>query len=294
MKKKEIFFIGILFFVGLSLAIAGMVTNISPSGNARWAWSDAIGWIDFYTPNTVIVNSAGITGYASSSLGLVSFDCTTPPSGGSVCGTSNYHVMNDGNGNLSGWAWNDTIGWISFCGNASGGSTWNGSAWVCPSSPTYKVTIDTNGNFQGWAWNDTIGWIDFNCDNDSSCGSSNFYVASSWVATGTIGTLDSITYDTGVAGGAQFNSIAWQGALGASGTSVQFQLAVSNASGGPWNFTGPDGTINTYYTPSGPGISTKLNYTLYNNYRYFRYRVTLVATPTSTPRVDNVIVNWSP
>jgi hypothetical protein len=75
---------------------------------------------------------------------------------------------------------------------------------------------------------------------------------------------------------------------------VSFQLAVSNASSGPWNFTGPDGTINTYYVPSGPGVPLKLNYSLYSNYRYFRYRATLVSTPTSTPRVDNVIVGWSP
>jgi hypothetical protein len=304
MKKKEFFFIGILLFAGLSLAIAGTVgTNISPSGNARWAWNDAIGWIDFYTSNNVVVSATGIMGYASSSVGRISFDCTTPPSGGSVCGTSNYHVTNDSNGNLSGWAWNDAIGWISMCGNSSGGSVLSGSAWVCPSSPTYQVTIDANGNFQGYAWSDAIGWIDFNCDNDNSCSppsGSNFYVGSLWVATGTIGTLDSITYDTGVVGGAQFNSIEWQGASGGVGTSVQFQLAVSNTSSGPWNFVGNDGTSGTYYKPSGPGVALSLtpvpsaSPTLFTNYRYFRYRVTLVATPTSTPRVDNVIVNWSP
>jgi hypothetical protein len=155
------------------------------------------------------------------------------------------------------------------------------------------VTVDANGNFQGWAWNDLVGWIDFNCDNNTTCGTSNFYVGTSWVATGTIGTLDSITYDTGVVGGAQFNSVEWQGAAVPGGL-VSFQLAVSNASSGPWNFTGPDGTINTYYTPVAPGIPLKLNYSLYSNYRYFRYRATLISTPTSTPRVDNVIIGWSP
>lgn len=267
-------------------------TNISSSSNAHWAWSNAIGWIDFYTPATVTVNSSGLTGYASSSMGYFSFDCATSASG-SVCGSSNYKVANDGQGNLAGWAWNDAIGWVSFCGNASGGSTLVNSVWTCPASSTYKVSIDTNGNFQGWAWNDAIGWIDLNCDNDVSCGTSNYYVNSSWVATGTIGMLDSLTYDTGVAAGAQLNSVLWQGAAVPGGL-VSFQFAVSNASTGPWNYTGPDGTINTYYTPSGPGVQLKLNYTLYNNYRYFRYRVTLISTPTSTPRVDNVIVNWSP
>lgn len=265
-----------------SAGVAHASTNISSSGNAHWGWSDAIGWIDFYTPNTVTVSSTGLTGYATSSIGSISFDCHTSPNG-NICGTSNYQVTNDGAGNLTGWAWNDGIGWISFdCHNTSSCGTSN-----------YQVTIDANGNFQGWAWNDGIGWIDFNCDNNSTCGTSNFYVNTTWNATGTIGTLDSITYDTGVTGGAQFNSVAWQGTAVPGGL-VSFQLAVSNTSSGPWNFTGPDGTINTYYTPSGPGVPVKLNYTLYNNYRYFRYRVTLVATPTSSPRVDSVIVDWSP
>ncbi|MDR3582023.1 MAG: hypothetical protein P4L67_01985 [Candidatus Pacebacteria bacterium] len=267
-----------------SAGVAHASTNISSSGNAHWAWNNAIGWIDFYSPNTVVVGTAGIAGYASSSLGYISLDCHTSPSSGNICGTSNYQVTNDGTGKLSGWAWNDAIGWISFdCHNTS----------ICGTS-SYQVTIDTNGNFQGWAWNDAIGWIDFNCDNDTTCGTSNFYVNATWNATGTVGMLDSVTYDTGVAAGAQLNSVEWQGISGASGTSVQFQFAVSNASSGPWNFTGPDGTINTYYTPAGPNIPLRLNYTLYNNYRYFRYRATLVSTATSTPQVDNVIVNWSP
>ncbi len=264
--------------------IAHASTNISSGGNAHWAWNDAVGWIDFYTPNTVTVGPSGLTGYATSSLGPISFDCATSPNG-NICGTSNYQVVNDGSGNLSGWAWNDMMGWISFCGGAS--------TSTCPGTQAYQATIDANGNFQGWAWNDLVGWIDLNCDNNNTCATSNYYVNGAWVATGTIGILDSATYDTQDTQGAQLNSVEWQGTL-APGTSVQFQFAVSNASSGPWNYTGPDGTASTYYVPAGPGVVTPLNYSLYSDFRYFRYRVTLISTPTSTPEVTNVIVNWSP
>jgi hypothetical protein len=262
----------------------GASTNISSGGNAHWAWNDAIGWIDFYSPGTVTVSATGLTGYASSSVGPISFDCATAPSG-NICGTSNYQVVNDGTGNLSGWAWNDGVGWISFCGGKN--------TATCPGTVSYQVTIDSNGNFHGWAWNDAIGWIDFNCANNTSCATSNFYVATQWVATGTVGTLESIPYDTGDVQGAQLDSVKWEGTQ-PPGTTVEFQFAVSNSSSGPWNFTGPDGTPNTYYDPTGPNVPLPLNYTLYNNYRYFRYIVTLVSTSTSTPVVNNVIVNWSP
>lgn len=266
--------------------IAQAYTNVSSGGNSHWAWNDAIGWIDFYDPNTVTVSSTGLSGYASSSVGAISLDCATSP-GGNICGTSNYQVTNDGSGNLAGWAWNDAIGWISFCGGKS--------TSACPGTIPYEVTIGANGNFQGWAWNNAVGWIDFNCDNNNTCATSNYYVAANWAATGTVGTLDSITYDTGDVQGAQLDSVEWQGTQ-APGTTVEFQFAVGNTPTGTWtnNFTGPDGTSNTYYVPSGPGVPLPLNYNLYTNYRYFRYRITLISTPTSTPVVNNVIVNWSP
>ncbi len=199
--------------------------------------------------------------------------------------SSTYAVVNDGAGDFSGWAWNDAVGWVSFCGGQS--------TSTCPGTTPYQVTVDSNGNFHGWAWNDAVGWIDFNCANNNTCSTSNYYVSTGWVATGTIGVLESIPYDTGDVQGAQLDSVQWQGTQ-PSGTSVEFQFAVSNSSSGPWNFTGPDGTPNTYYVPTGPGVTFPLNYNLYSNYRYFRYLVTLIATPVHTPIVNNVIVDWSP
>lgn len=53
---------------------------------------------------------------------------------------------------VSGYAWSETIGWISFsCANDSS----------CAASP-YGVTVDSStGDFSGHAWSETIGWINF-------------------------------------------------------------------------------------------------------------------------------------
>lgn len=58
--------------------------------------------------------------------------------------------------NVSGWAWSETVGWISFnCTN--GGSTANN---ICPTS-NYGVNKDVSGNLTGYAWSDNVGWIKF-------------------------------------------------------------------------------------------------------------------------------------
>lgn len=301
-KKYILAGVGILGIFLLYPMHAFAATNISSSASQHWAWNDMIGWIDFYTPNTANVLTSQLTGYASSSAGYISLDCSTSPAG-NICGTSNYQVSNNASGSLAGWAWNDTYGWISFCGDSSGhGSTLSSSTWVCPSVPTYQVTINSStGVFSGWAWNDAIGWIDFNCSNtaDNICGTSNFDTVTSWTASSTSGTaavgmLDSETFDTGVASGSQINSVTWIGNLPV-GTAIGFQFAVSNSTSGPWNFTGPDGTSGTTYS----GISgVPITLTQYSSLigRYFRYRVILTtnAAQTLTPAVNDIIVNWSP
>ena len=233
-----------------------------------------------------VASHATTTGYASSSAGDISLDCKTSP-GGDICATSSYGVISDAVGNYSGWAWNDTYGWISFwCGNNSG----------CGSS-NYRVTINgSTGYFSGWAWNDVMGWISFNCaDPDPPiCGTSDYKVVTSWRSTSTTGILESSTFDTGVAAGAQLNSILWQGNLPAD-TTVKFQFASSNSSSGPWTFMGTGGATDTYYI-TDPNASLKLGYTYHNNKRYFRYKAFLLSNPASTisPRIDDIIINWSP
>src|SRR3989338_7728119 len=44
---------------------------------------------------------------------------------------------------MAGWAWSDTIGWISLSGTG------------------YGLTEQSNGDITGFAWSDNIGWIKF-------------------------------------------------------------------------------------------------------------------------------------
>jgi hypothetical protein len=63
------------------------------------------------------------------------------------------HQVNAGTSdNVSGYAWSENIGWISF--NCTDGGT-------C-ATVDYGVNIDSGtGNFSGYAWSENIGWIDF-------------------------------------------------------------------------------------------------------------------------------------
>ncbi|MDP1615631.1 MAG: PKD domain-containing protein [Methylococcales bacterium] len=53
--------------------------------------------------------------------------------------------------NVSGWAWSETIGWLSFNNTSGGGAT------------NYGVNVDSgSGALSGFAWSEHIGWIKFN------------------------------------------------------------------------------------------------------------------------------------
>ena len=116
--------------------------------------------------------------------------------------------------------------------------------------------------------------------------------------TSTRACLTSSILDTGVTGGAGFNSLLWQGSLGTGGV-VQFQIAFSNSSSGPWTYYGPTSQVD-YYTFVSPypmnddsvafpttGLASP------QNNRYLRYKVCL-STSGTTPQVDDIIINWSP
>ncbi len=284
----------LIFLVIISLFLSGIIhhssfiiqkvfaaTNIDST--YRYAWNDLIGWIDFYTTDNVNVSSTQLIGYASSSAGFIALDCATSPNG-NICGTSDFKVLKDANGNLSGWAWNDNIGWISFASSTA--------------SYTYQVSISpSTGDFFGWAYNDIIGWISFNCSDSGAggCANSNYKVKTSFISTSTSAWLESSVFDTWVVGGSAINTIMWQGSQ-PSGTSVKFQIASSNSATGTWDYKGPDGSITTFYAPTGPSIPAQINLAHHNNHRYFRYKIILYSNPdnTQSPTVTDVIINWSP
>ena len=100
----------LLIFAGALLGAnrAEAATNISATTTEHWAWNDIIGWMDFYNTLNINVGTTQLTGYASSSAGDISLDCATTRIG-SICGTSNYKVLNDGLGGLSGWGWKRAV-----------------------------------------------------------------------------------------------------------------------------------------------------------------------------------------
>lgn len=61
-------------------------------------------------------------------------------------------------GNMLGFAWSETIGWISF----------NSSSDPC-TSQTYGMNIDEDGKLSGYAWSENIGWISANSSDLGGC-----------------------------------------------------------------------------------------------------------------------------
>ena len=76
-----------------------------------------------------------------------------------------WGVNNDGAGNLSGYAWGENTGWISFKDTVGS---------------NFQVTISSTSTFEGYAWGEGVGWISMNCANDSSCGTLEYKVITSW------------------------------------------------------------------------------------------------------------------
>ncbi len=135
-------------------------------------------------------------------------------------------------------------------------------------------------------------------DGITTTATSTFSVSTNIIADSTLvlatttasGNLTSVIFDTEKVGGSSINSILWQGTKPAS-TNVQFQIAFSNSSGGPWTYVGDDGTGSSYYTPTGP--DTSLTISNIHNYRYFRYKVYLTPDGGSGPEIEGVYINWS-
>ncbi|MDD5750689.1 MAG: hypothetical protein PHU56_03525 [Candidatus Pacebacteria bacterium] len=157
---------GFLFFRGQpEVAEAGTSQNI-----IGWAWSGNIGLVSMNSRNCDTDNDGKSEGVPSSCPAL---DTPIP----------DYGVNIASNGNFSGYAWSNNIGWIRF-----------DPAGPYPASPAYSVKMDTvtgvisgwaralangggwdgwikldglsvnasNGNFSGYAWgSDVIGWLSF-------------------------------------------------------------------------------------------------------------------------------------
>jgi prepilin-type N-terminal cleavage/methylation domain-containing protein len=103
------------------------------------------------------------------------------------------------------------------------------------------------------------------------------------------GTLISSSFDTGSASNFyQLEFLPADQPPAAGTSSVRLQIATNNDNS-TWNFTGPDGTDETYYTATDTNISA-----VNNNNRYLRYQIYLnTASSTFTPNVGEVNFTFS-
>lgn len=107
---------------------------------------------------------------------------------------SGYGLSVDGSGNLSGYAWSEHIGWVSAEPADIAG---------CPAG-TCQPRV-SGGSFAGWikaigaGGNGWDGWISLHCSNTGSCGTSNYGV------TLTSGTLSGYAWGSDVVGWIDFN-----------------------------------------------------------------------------------------
>jgi len=84
-----------------------------------------------------------------------------------------------------------------------------------------------------------------------------------------------------------WSALSWAATVPAN-TSLKFQAAASNSSGGPFTFVGPDGTAATFFTTSGASLSQ------FYGFRYLRYKAFLATTDTTqTPALNDVTICYS-
>ncbi|MFH1758994.1 MAG: hypothetical protein ABH822_00320 [Patescibacteria group bacterium] len=277
MAGALVFLVSSFWFL-VSVNASSILPNIdTQDAGYQWAWADVAGWIDFDHGlggnATVKVLGDELQGWADSDIGAIVLNCATTPAG-DVCdvATGNFKVNNN-QGILSGWAWNDNIGWISFRG------------------ASYGVTIEPAGDginsyFYGWAWNDIVGWISFYCENGGVCAIYPTYkIQTDAGSVAANGGLESNVFDTGIAS-PRYNYIMWQGTP-VTGGIVQLQVATSDGAIGPWSFSVPV-TVN-----SGERL---LISDVYQGKRYIKYRVLIDSDNWrgNTPVIDDIIINWSP
>src|SRR3989344_3065824 len=102
------------------------------------------------------------------------------------------------------------------------------------------------------------------------------------------GTLTSSTFDTGT-DETLYTTLIWQPTSQDPSTEIKFQIAANNDSdAATWDFLGPDGTSNSYYTVPGTTIHSSAN-----GKRYLRYKAFLLTQDTAkTPVLTSININY--
>lgn len=263
--------------------------NIDPTTNVvtGYAWNDSLGWIRFDPPgpypgapaNAVQYNPANgqLSGWAQ----IVSYGATgwIKLRDAGPCGGCPYGVtINTGTGAASGYAWNDTIGWINFAPAFGGvnyypltgtpdvrGWGWNdGYGWIdfnyTDYDIAYGVNLGNNNQFTGYAWSNNVGWIQYNPAGPYPAGTYSW--AAKW---------DPVTEEiTGWAKVVNMGGNGWIQFKSNAAAPVTFGTVLSkttgNWAGWAWNdtigwiqFSHAYTIVHTTFPPAGPATPTLIS-----------------------------------
>ena len=182
-----------------------------------------------------------------------------------------------------------------------GGTSYYTATFASPatltSGTTYHLTLHTSGAGT-YAWHQANGnnYPNGNQQTSSNSGGSwsvdsgsGDYAFRTYMTPATYmtsGNLVSTVKDSNSVPGSSptWTTLSWTSTIPAN-TTVRFQAAGSNNSGGPFSFVGPDGTASTFFTTSGASLAQ------FNGNRYLEYKAYLSTTDTAvTPTLSAVTV----
>lgn len=222
--------------------------------NALLTWSKTIG--SYPVDKPTIYRNSSFTAPSISSWG--SFTEVAEKNGGSI----GYQLSD-----------NDGASWKYY----------NGSSWM-DTTTSYNDAATINNNIGSFpTTNNKINVRAFLISNGTQFVRLDRVVIG-YTGTST-GTFTCSTFDAGDL--VSFNRLVWTENQAAA-TTIKFQIA-TNTDNTTWNFVGPDGTIDTYFT-GGSGI---LHLSTVPG-RYVQYRIYFTSATSDKPSVEDVIVNYSP
>jgi len=120
--------------------------------------------------------------------------------------------------NISGWAWSENIGWVSFscenCDSDSNGYVDSGACGGDNSSTfsiDYGVDMDINsGVLSGYAWSENIGWVSFNYSETGAPPGSPDYSSSGYIARTSTSTFEASGWARALAASSTYSG-GWKG-----------------------------------------------------------------------------------
>ncbi|MFO7869914.1 MAG: hypothetical protein R6V03_00575 [Kiritimatiellia bacterium] len=135
----------------LSAAFFPAFAESTINTNNCWAWGAGSGWLNCRPDSTngVVVGEYVCSGWMySPAVGWISLGDGTPTNGVQYTNnsTNDYGVNHDGKGNLSGYAWGASAGWINF-------------GWTNAGEPNAPTVDLKNGCLGGYAWGSSMGWV---------------------------------------------------------------------------------------------------------------------------------------